>query len=155
MEKKICIVANDNKYEAVYYETKELPLNCILEIPDGRTWNNDFFIFNTGVTVSWQDYYNSTGYKMLKATYKKQVLFEQNKVSKVQIVIDVLNKFSNMTKSELEKLLQESQEKKKTELEITIEELKAQKVELEEQMKIYKEIQTKKDEIKELLAKLE
>ncbi len=52
-------------------------------------------------------------------------------------------------------MLQEAQEKEQTALELEIEELKKEKKELEEQIKIFKAIQTKKDEIKELLAKLE
>jgi len=53
MTKKICIVSNKNRFEAVYYEPKERPLNCVLEMPDGTTWNNYYLLINSGVIVSW------------------------------------------------------------------------------------------------------
>ena len=60
-----------------------------------------------------------------------------------------------MIPSQLEILALESQEKEKSELELAIEDLKSEKASLQEQIKIYKEIQTKKEEIKSLLDKLD
>lgn len=154
VEKKASIVINENKFEAVYYEGDNPPLNCILISPDGGTWNNDYLLINTDIAVSWKDYYSPRRYKVLTITYNGVVLFEKNSVNKPQLVLDVLNKYNAMSQIQLEALTVESQEKEKTELEISIEELKAEKANLENQIKIYKEIQTKKDEIKVLLNKL-
>lgn len=153
--KEICIVSSDNKFEAVYYEPLKRPLNCVLVMPDYKTWSNDYFLINTGVEVSWKGYFKEKTSKVLKAVYKGSVIFEKRGVDNIQIVIDFLNKFNNITKNELELLLQDSQEKEKAALEISIEELKEEKATLEEQMRIYKEIQKKKEEIKDLLSKLE
>jgi hypothetical protein len=150
-----CIVKKGNDFEAMLYNANQRPLNLVLAVPDGKTWNNDYLLINTDVKVSWQDYYNYQGYKVLQVWHRGVLLFEKDKVSNFQIVIDTLNKFNTISKSELKVLLQESQEKEKTALEITIEEFKAEKANLKEQIKIYKEIQTKKDEIKELLSKLD
>jgi hypothetical protein len=155
MEKKACIVINENKFEAVYYEGNNPPLNCILIAPDGTTWNNDYLLINTNISVSWKDYYSPRRYKVLKLSYNGAVLFEKNTINKPQLVLDVLNKYCSMSQSQLEALSVESQEKEKTDLEISIEELKTERANLEEQIKIYKEIQTKKEEIKELLSKLD
>ncbi len=150
-----CIVKKGNNFEAVKYFPTSIPLNCILITPRGSTWTNDYFLINNEITVSWQDYFNYKGYKVLKVIYKGVTLLEKHNISDTQLVIDVLNKYNTISKSVLEVLLLESQGKEKTALEITIEELKVEKAQLEEQMKIYKAIQTKKDEIKELLSKLD
>ncbi len=154
MENKASIVINENKFEAVYYEGNNPPLNCILIAPDGSTWSNDYLLINTNIAISWKDYYSPRRYKVLKLTYNGVVLFEKSNVTKPQLVLDVLNKYNSMSQSQLEALSFESQEKEKTVVEINIEELKAEKANLEDQIKIYKEIQTKKDEIKVLLDKL-
>ncbi|WP_291127532.1 hypothetical protein [Flavobacterium sp. UBA7682] len=153
---EICIVTKDNKFEAVYHNSFKQPLNLVLEVPDSNANDkNKFLLVNTGIEVSWNNYYGTSKWNIVEVTYKNTKLFEQNHVKNVQVVIDVLNKFNAISKSELELLLQESQEKEKTALEIIIEELKKEKEKLEEQIKIYKAIQTKKEEIKSLLNKLE
>lgn len=152
---EICIVSNGNKFEAINYIPSLKPLNCILIVPNGSTWKNDYFLLDNEITVSWQDYYNYKGFRVLKVIYKGATLLEKHNVTNTQLVIDVLNKYSTISKNVLEVLLKQFQEKEKTSLEITIEELKAEKAKLEEQIKIYQEIQAKKDEIKELMAKLD
>ena len=111
-------------------------------------------LINTNISVSWKDYYSPRRYKVLKLLYNGAVLFEKTSITKPQLVLDVLNKYNSMSQSQLEALSVESHEKEKTDLEISIEELKTEKANLEEQIKIYKEILTKKTEIKELLSKL-
>ena len=106
MGKKICIVNNDNKFEAVYYDDHNCPLNMVLIMPDGKTWENEYLLINTDVYISWQDYFNYKGYMVLKATYKNKVIFEKQKISNIQIVIDTLNRFNNISLNELEKLNQ-------------------------------------------------
>jgi hypothetical protein len=151
-----CIVKKGNNFEAIEYSAGQRPLNLVLEAPESGAINtNNFFLVDSGVTVSWNNYYGTPKWRMIEVRYKNTLLFEKNGVKNVQVVIDLLNKYKNTSKSVLEVLLIESQEKEKTALKITIEELKVEKAQLEEQMKIYKAIQTKKDEIKELLSKLD
>ena len=102
MGKKICIVNNDNKFEAVYYDDHNCPLNMVLIMPDGKTWENEYLLINTDVYISWHDYFNYKGYMVLKATYKNKVIFEKQKISNIQIVIDTLNRFNNISLNELE-----------------------------------------------------
>lgn len=154
MEKRVCIVITDNKFEAVYYEGNNRPLNCILLSPDGGTWNNEYLLINAGILVSWKDFYSPKRYKVLTINYNGIVLFEKGGVSNPQFVIDVLNKYNAMSKIQLETLSLETNENIKSELEISIEELKAEKAALEEQIRIFKAIQIKKEEIKALLEKL-
>ena len=151
MVKKICIVNNDNKFEAVYYDDHNCPLNMVLIMPDGKTWENEYLLINTDVYISWQDYFNYKGYMVLKATYKNKVIFEKQKISNIQIVIDTLNRFNNISLNELEKLLTKTQEKEKSDLELSIEKLKLEKNILQKQINICKEIQNKKNEIIKLL----
>jgi hypothetical protein len=151
MVKKICIVNNDNKFEAVYYDDHNCPLNMVLIMPDGKTWENEYLLINTDVYISWQDYFNYKGYMVLKATYKNKVIFEKQKISNIQIVIDTLNRFNNISLNELEKLLKKTQEKEKSDLELSIEKLKSEKNILQKQINICKEIQNKKNEIIKLL----
>ena len=151
MGKKICIVNNDNKFEAVYYDDHNCPLNMVLIMPDGKTWENEYLLINTDVYISWQDYFNYKGYMVLKATYKNKEIFEKHKISNIQIVIDTLNRFNNISLNELEKLLTKTQEKEKSDLELSIEKLKKEKNILQKQINICKEIQNKKNEIIKLL----
>lgn len=151
-----CIVKKGNDFEAMHYIAGQRPLNLVLEAPENGAINtNNFFLVDSGVTISWNNYYGTPKWRMVEVRYKNTLLFEKNGVKNVQVVIDLLNKYKNISVSELEVLLLKSQEKEKTALEITIEELKVEKVKLEEQIKIYKEIQTKKAEIKDLLSKLD
>lgn len=152
---EVCIVSNNGKFEAVKYAPTLLPLNCVLVVPDGKTWKNEYLLVNTNVKVSWQDYYPYAGYRVLKIHYKNFVLFSEEKVANPQVVIDILNKYNSISKEELETMLVETQERVKTSLEQSIEDLVKEKGILEAEIKIYKEIQTKKAEIKELLAKLD
>lgn len=101
MGKKICIVNNDNKFEAVYYDDHNCPLNMVLIMPDGKTWENEYLLINTDVYISWQDYFNYKGYMVLKATYKNKVIFEKQKISNIQIVIDTLNRFNNISLTQI------------------------------------------------------
>lgn len=150
------IVAVNNGFEAIEFENNKRPLNLVLEVPDHTANNrNNFLLVTSGVEVSWNNYYGTSRWRIVEVKYKNTIIYEANNIHKVQSVIDTLNKFKNISKKDLEDLYQDAQEKEKTELEITIEKLKLEKNKLEEQIKIYKEIQTKKEEIKELLAKLD
>lgn len=153
----ICIIKNNNgSFEAKeYFPTKE-PLNLVLKVPEFDAINtNNFLLVETGVTVSWNNYYGTTRWRILEVRYKNTLIFEKNGVKNIQVVIDILNKYKTISKVDLEKALKESQEIEKSKLEISLEELRAEKKNLEQQINIYKAIQTKKDEIKALLEKLD
>ena len=62
-----------------------------------------------------------------------------------------MNRFNNISINELEKLLTKTQEKEKSDLELSIEKLKTEKNILQKQINICKEIQNKKNEIIKLL----
>jgi hypothetical protein len=110
MNKTACIVINnENKYEAIYYEGNNRPLNCILVTPDGTTWRNNYLLINSSVEVSWKDYFNPRRYKVLTVAFNGVVLFEKETVHSHQLVIDVLNKYNDMIPSQLETLVLESQ----------------------------------------------
>lgn len=149
------IVKTENGFEAKEYNEKP-PLNYVLVVPENYAINtNNFLLVESDVTVSWNNYYGTSNWRMVQVYYESNLLFERNGVQNIQVVIDVLNKFKNISKEELNEILQDAQEKEKSALELKIEALKVEKVKLEEQMKIYKAIQTKKEEIIGLLAKLD
>lgn len=150
------IVKKGNEFEAIEYTGNNRPLNLVLEAPENGAINtNDFLLIDSGVTISWNNYYGTPKWRIIEVRYKNTLIFEKNGIRNIQVVIDLLNKYMNVSKSELEELLKDAQEKEKTALEITIEELKVEKANLESQIKIYKEIQTKKEEIKSLIDKLD
>ncbi len=149
-----CIVKNIDGFGAYSYVSTP-PLNLALKVPDSTaTKDNKYFLVNTGIEVSWNNYYGTPKWRIVEVRYKNTILFSKNDIRNVQVVIDILNKYNTISKIDLEKEFHLSQEKEKTELEIEIVELKAEKATLEEQIKIYKAIQTKKEEIKALLEKL-
>lgn len=150
----ICITYTDNKFEAAYYDLGNRPLNHVLIKPRQASLRNNYLLINTGVTVSWmfRDKYDKN--YVLQVTYNDTILWKKNNITNIQLVIDVLHKFNNISKKELELLVQKAQQDEKSALEITIEALRAEKAKLEEQIQIYKLIQTKKEELKVLLDKL-
>ena len=149
------IVKTDKGFEVAEFNEK-LPLTYVLEVPGSTAiTNNQYIVVESDVTVSWNNYYGTSNWRILRVSYKSNLLFEKNGVRNNQVVIDILNKFKNISKEELNLLLQEAKEKEKTDLELQIEELKNEKAKLEDKIKIYKAIQTKKEELRELLEKLD
>lgn len=71
-----------------------------------------------------------------------------------QLILDYLNKFDSLSKKEIEVLANKAMEDSKTQLELEIKTLQADKDKLLEQIEILKQIVEKKDEIKLLLDKL-
>ena len=153
----VYIVKTVNGFEAVQYESYKTPSSFVFKVLEGNESHsaNHFFMVETGITVSWNNYLSTSKKFILDVKYENTILFEKSGERNVQVVLDILNKFKNISKEELNELLQQAQEKQKTELELAIESLEKEKASLETQIKIYKEIQTKKEEIKELLSKLE
>lgn len=153
----VYIVKTENGFEAVQYESYKTPSSFVFKVLEGNESHsaNHFFMVESGVTVSWNNYYGTPKWRMLEVKYEGITLFEKNDEKNVQVIIDILNKFKNISKEDLKELVQQVQEKQKTELELAIEALQQEKASLETQIKIYKEIQTKKEEIKELLSKIE
>ena len=150
------IIKKGNDFEAIEYSASQRPLNLVLEAPESGAINtNNFFLVDSGVTVSWNNYYGTPRWRIVEVRYKNTLLFEKNGVKNIQVVTDLLNKYNTISENELEVLLIKSQEEEKTALEISLEALKVAKANLEEQIKIYKAIQAKKEEIKDLLSKLD
>lgn len=151
----IGIVKTEKGYEAKENDVKQPLFNLVLEVPDNKAINsNQFFIVATGVTVSWNNYYGTSRWRIIEVLYKDVIVFEKNAVKNIQVVIDVLDKFSNISENELNHLFQESIVKEKSTLEKEIEELRIEKDQLEKKVDIYKEIKIKAEEFKDLLAKL-
>lgn len=157
-DKREGIIIADNKFQAVHYEDPNRPLNLIMAKADVDPSNKYIFI-DTGILVLWGSLYQEDSRAFtpntLKATYNGVTLFEEKNVRNVTNVVDLLNKFSGISKSDLDVLVKKVQANEKSDLEIAIEKLKKEKAILEQQIKIYKAIQTKKDEIKDLLASLD
>lgn len=72
----------------------------------------------------------------------------------LQVVIDYLNKYENLSIEQIEELVIEAQSDSKTKLQEEIETLQEEKKKLLEQIAILKQIEEKKDELKLLLSKL-
>lgn len=147
-----CIVSNNGKFEVVSIDDFATPTNCILDVPNYKTTSNQF-ILNNDIKVSWINH-KVYGQFYFCAFYNGCKIFSAESINKPQQVVGFINKYNSFDKEDLNKLVQQAQEKQKTDLELAIEALKEEKASLETQIKIYKEIQTKKEEIKELLSKL-
>jgi hypothetical protein len=91
---------------------------------------------------------------MLKIRYKDQ-LIDSYKTENLQQVCDFLNKYNQMSQQEIEKLYLESQTQIKSELEQEIETLQEEKQKLEEEVYLYRQIKAKREELNNLLVKLE
>lgn len=146
------IVVNNDKFEVV--ELEKAPSSVVLTEPDNGTWTNHYILINNEVIVSWQDYYNDPRWKYLEVTYKKTILLKLNGVKKIQIVIDALNKYKNISKEELETEYENAQKEEKSALELEIESLKEEKQKAIEDAKTYTEILKKGSELFDLLKKL-
>lgn len=97
-----------------------------------------------------------------RAIYNQSLFFEYKgsilkelKLKNMQSLADYFNLYQNMSSKNLETLLEETQQKTKTILEKEIEVLKLQKSALEEQLQTYIKIQQKREEINELIKKLD
>lgn len=158
-----CIVVNKGEFEISTYRiytdkrgfiNRELPKNLVLIEPE-KTWsNNDYSIVNNGVSLTWLDYYNDSRWKFLTVTYKGTKLLEINAVRKIQIVLDALNRFKNISHEELDKVYQRALKEEKSELEKEVEKLKEEKKIFLEYHKNINEVESKMDELKELLNKI-
>ena len=145
-----CIVKN-KEFEVKPYKSTANYDNIVLPGKDllepFANYNYSYKLVKTDIDVVWKD-------EKITFTYKDQTLLTI-KDPHIQSVAEYLNKFNNISKKELNKLLEEAQNKTKSKLEQEIEELEAEKQALEDKMEIYRQIQSKKDEIKDLMQQLE
>lgn len=122
--------------------------------PDKTYSNNDYSIVNNGVNISWLNYYNDNRWKCLTVNYRRTKLIEINAVRKIQIVIDALNRFKDISDEELEILYNKALKEQKSDLEIEVEQLKAVKIKAKDEAKKYIEIVEKVKEVFALINNL-
>lgn len=90
----------------------------------------------------------------MTVNYKGVKILDINALKKIQVVIDALNKYKNISDEELEKLYQKALKEEKSDLEIEIKKLREEKKKLSQYNKNIKEVESKLDELKELLTKI-
>ncbi len=74
------IVKTDKGFEVAEFNEK-LPLTYVLEVPGSTAiTNNQYILVESDVTVSWNNYYGTSNWRMLRVTYKSNLLFEKNGV---------------------------------------------------------------------------
>ncbi len=146
-----CIVKNKD-FEVKPYNTDHKPDNIIFKRDGYGRINISYKIAQTNIDAVWNT--DDLHVNTIVFQYKDHLLVEI-KDPHIQSVAEYLNKFNNISKVELNKLLEDAQNETKSKLEQQIEDLKTEKEDLAEKIAIYRQIQTKKDEIKELLSKLE
>lgn len=113
--------------------------------------NNNYRLVSNDVHFYWG--FRSNFPAALKISYKDTEL-ERYYHPSFKVVINYLNKYDNLSRQEIEKLVIELQDDSKTQLESEIEDLKVEKEKLLEQISILKQIEDKKEELKLLLIKL-
>jgi hypothetical protein len=98
--------------------------------------------------------YNEKEVDSFVISYNSVSIIEISQPS-IQVVLEYLNKFCALPAEDVEKAVIKAQEITKTTLQEEIESLIAQKVALEEKVKIYLEIEKKRKELNDLVEKLE
>ena len=151
--KKYIIIKNSS---FTVIESENPPLNFVLVEPN-KTYNNNTFVsVNNGVRISWLDEYKWNGkYKCLTVEYKKTKLFEENAVQNIQIVLDALNKFNNISEDELKRIHKNALTEEKSELEAEVEKLRIEKTKVKQETKKYNEIIEQMKRLIQNISKLE
>ena len=115
-----------------------------------NTFNNGNHVYHlveSGLIASWWT-------PNFNLKYKDKIIYSA-KTNSEQQVCDFLNKFSALSKEEIEKMYQDGLHQTKSELEKEIESLQKEKADLEEEVKIIRQIRQKRKELDEWLEKLE
>lgn len=150
-----CIVINNGVFEAVSFELIEgKPLNHILLQPDGTTYTNRYLCIDTEILFSWEDEISTGFHSMYKVKYKNELLFSTYH-PKIPVVLDVLNKYKNMSIEESNGLLKEKQQEEKSILELEIEKLKEEKQNLIDESKKYRDLVDKGTELLSIIKDLD
>ena len=136
------------------FTRSDLPQNLVLEVPEKKWSNNDYTLVNNGVKVLWLDYYNSHRWKCLTVLYKNTKLLEINAVRKIQNVVDVLNRFKDISYDELDMIYQRALKEEKSELIEEVESLKEEKKKLSDHHNYFTKIESKIEELRELFNKI-
>ncbi len=147
------IVVENGAFKVI--EAEKAPLNLVLKEPNSTWSNNDYVLVENGIQISWLDYYNDSRWKCLNVKYKGVQLQEINAIRKIQIVIDALNRFKNISEEELDRLYENALNTKKSELEIEVEKLKEEKKKLIEGAKTFTEFVKKGNELLSLMKDLD
>ena len=146
----LCIIKNET-FEVVEPKIQKDPFNFVIGI-----YYNDiplnYKIANTGVEVISPNSKNKTG--IIRFLFDETELINLIDPN-MQNVADYFNKFNTISKEELDELVIEAQRNEETTLKQEIETLKIEKENLEEKISIYHQIQNKREEIKELISKLD
>ena len=133
------IVVENNSFKVI--ESENPPLSFALVEPNKTYNHNTYFLINTGVHISWLDEYKWNGkYKCLTVVYKKTKLFELNAVYNIQIIIDALNKYNNLSEDELKRIDEKSLTEEKSVLEVEVENLKIEKTKAKQETKKYNDL---------------
>lgn len=145
-----CVVKNET-FEVVEIKNYKDPSNFVI----GKYYTGiplNYKIANTGVEVISPNSKNKTGVISFLFDGTKLInLIDPN----MQNVADYFNKFNAISKEELDELVIEAQRNEKTTLKQEKENIKIEKENLEEKISIYHQIQNKKEEIKELMSKID
>ena len=140
------IVKKENKFVVETHE--KMPENGIMPSLDYSNVSTKYLLVNKSLEFLW-----GTNY-LLKIDYKGKTI-DSYKTCKIQQVCDFMNKYSSLTEKELDELLIADQNQIRSELEEEIETMKKEKQQLEEEVYLYKQIKAKREELNNLLAKLE
>ena len=125
---------------------KSSPGNCVLtRAPYGHS--SFYKLVNNSIDIKW----GCSG--SLVISFKNQII-DSCKTKKIQQVCDYFNKYNQYADEELQKLYILSQNKTKSDLQLEIESLQQEKKEMEEEIDIYRQIKQKRQELDELLDRL-
>lgn len=137
-------------------ECMQEPINMVLVEPNKTYSNNTYILVSNGVHISWLDEYKWNGkYKCLTIEYRNVKLLEVNHVKRIQIVVDALNQFRSLDEERLEMLYQTTLERKKSDLETEIEELRDARNKLHNETVKYREVVKKVKEVFLLIENLD
>jgi uncharacterized protein YdcH (DUF465 family) len=150
-----CIVKNDIYEVASFEEDTSPPDNTV--IVNNSKWFRIYREYELTNGVKTYLKASGAGEPSVKTLLfsSNDILLKELKTRNFQSFADYLNMFHNMEQEELDAYILKAQNKTKTALEEEIEELKLQKVVLEEELETFLEIQQKRKEIKKLIKKLE
>ena len=148
------IVVENNSFKII--ESENPPLSFALVEPYNNYNGNTYVLVNNGVVINWNDSeWGNGNWKCLKVFYKKTKLFELNAVTNIQIVVDALNKFKNISEVELKRIYEKSLTEEKSVLEVEVENLKIEKTKTKKETKKYNDLIEQMKKIVQNIIELE
>ena len=143
------IIVKNEKFEVKETVSSIPPSSVFYESSFG---SQRYILSNYNIVFIWSNKFPQID--AFQIIYKEVVLLS-SKVNRMQNIADYLNKFNSISKEELEELYNEAILNEKSALELEIKELKLQKSAIKEELERYIEIQQKRNEINELIKKLD